>query len=120
LLGLAGLFGFGYYVVFFPFIHGSNSKADPEYSKFVIKVCGYEQGGFFWTLATANYVKYAFRRMFRFYYLKMFPGIVAQEGQKAPDGEIYTLRGEKRSLVKDYLSQLPPDMPIVLNFGSYT
>ena len=83
-------------------------------------VCGYESGEFIWTLASWDYFTWSLRRVTKHHYLKLFPGTMAAPGQQAPDAELVTLTGETKFLTRDYFNKLPADMPIVLNFGSYT
>jgi len=107
-------------VEFFPFLVGSSPDVDPKYAEFVMRVCGYQNGGFLWTLCSWHYFTWSLRQMLQHHYLQLFPGTIAAPGQQAPDAEIVTLTGQAKSLLKDYIQALPADVPMVLNFGSYT
>ena len=60
------------------------------------------------------------RRFVRFHVNWWHQRAIAELGRKAPDVPVCTATGEVKSLVRDYIQQLPDNCPLILNFGSYS
>ena len=114
ILFLASLYIFG-----FIFIHGSSPGQDKGQDKFIDKTCA--PSGLLKTVLTWGYFKASFRRFLQFYRLCLFPQPQATLGKPAVDAVLIDLTsGSEKSLLADYIMQMPAGMPLILNMGSYT
>jgi hypothetical protein len=119
--GLAASLG-SLYVFFFPFIEGGDPKKDKQYADVVMDKCGYpKNAGFFSTLLTLGYTRLAIERFRKTWASRLgLNDKPVRVGERAPDASLFTLRGEKKSLLADYIVKTKAGYPLVLNFGSYS
>jgi hypothetical protein len=95
---------------------GPSGKA---YDNFVMQICSSKgRSAFMKTTWTWGYYKRSLKQCIRYYKLKLFPVPVANLGKTCPDATLIGLDGKEKSLLKDYILQLPTDMPLILNMGS--
>jgi hypothetical protein len=113
LLGFATLI---IYIFTFIFLSGSSPKGD-EHSKNVNKQCAKSFGSFVKTVFTWGYFKASFRRFKQ--YLLNINTIKATLGKQAPNAEVISLDGTKKTLFS-IINAVPKDVPLILNMGSYT
>lgn len=107
------------YIFGFIFIHGS-APGTSKLDKFIDDTCC-KDDGLLKTVLTFGYFKASYRRFKRYYYHLLFnKNLNATLGKKAPDCTIYSINGEKLSLLSDYINKMPTGIPLILNMGSYT
>jgi uncharacterized membrane protein YciS (DUF1049 family) len=106
------------YIWLFIFIHGSAPTKDKTYTDFVFALSTAKMSDFVGTLFTYGYLKASFLRFIVFYKQLLFKR-VAKKGSKAPDAKVTTLQGEQKALLADCVGKFG-DLPVVINFGSYT
>ena len=76
------------------------------------------------TIFDVGFIKVSIRRCYRYHMIRWpfahssLP-VCAEIGKMAPDVSIYNIHGHPQRL-HEYIHALPPDCPLVLNFGSYT
>jgi len=110
------------YVLMYMFLMDSSPGAEGNAAldAFIKSSLGEQRpGGMLSTVLTFGYVKATIRRCIAAYKAWLFMDI-AEEGELCPDAAIVTLEGKEQALLADYVSEMPPGMPLVLNMGSYT
>ena len=107
------------YIFGFIFIHGSSPGKDKGQDDFIDKTCA--PSGLLKTVLTWGYFKASFRRFLQFYRLCLFPQPQAKLGKPAVDAVLIDLvSNSEKSLLRDYVMNMPSGMPLILNMGSYT
>jgi hypothetical protein len=113
------LFLYIFAFVFLPSDPESTNKGRP-YDKFIMDTCSPKgDAAFFQTVFTFGYLKRTTKKFFQYYRLKLFPQPQASVGRPCPDATLVTLEGKIKSLIDDYVKK-EPNMPLILNMGSYT
>lgn len=116
--GVVGV-GFGLYVFGYIFHAGATPGKNAEQDKFVGETCN-PKDGILVTVLTWGYAKATWRR-FRVDLAAWWRSETkATVGCKAPDAKLVSLDGRELSLSADFVSKMPPGMPLVLNMGSMT
>ncbi len=105
------------YIFVFIFVSGSKPSGG-NYDKFVHETCS-SKTPFIKTVLTFGYFKRTFKQFYQHYKLKLFPVPKAQLGKACPDAKLVTLNGEMKSLLANYVN-VNPEIPLILNMGSYT
>jgi hypothetical protein len=117
LLLLAGIL---LYIFAFIFLSGSKATG-AAYDAFVMDICSPNgDKAFIRTVFTWGYFKRSFKQFYQHYRLKWFPVPKATLGSRCPDAKLVSLDGEELSLLDDFVNKMDPDMPLILNMGSYT
>lgn len=108
------------YVFAFIFISGSapGKLGNSAQDKFIDQTCN-GKSGLLPTVLTLGYCKATVRRFVASWKLLVWPQPQAMVGKPAPDAALVTLDGRQVQL-SEYLSAVPPGMPLVLNMGSFT
>jgi hypothetical protein len=107
-----------YAVLTHVFRSGSPADGDPEHNRWIMSKIGGEN--FLNSLYSFGYWKASWRRFVGDYKLILFPQPQAVLGSQAVDCQLVDLEGKEHSLLQDFINNSPPDVPVILNFGSYS
>lgn len=99
------------------FISGSKPGTNKLQDDFIKQVCN-PNDSLLNSVLTIGYAKASWRRFYTDVISLNEPK--AKIGLSAPDACLVNLAGKKLSLVNDYINKLPSNVPLVLNFGSFT
>lgn len=119
LVTVIGVIGFvlSLYIFGFIFIHGSAPKGSKN-DEWINTVCAPE--GLHHSVFTWGYFKAGMRRFYNYYKVLLLRPPSTSVGKPAVDAKLVDLQGRSKSLLRDYILQMPKGKPLILNMGSYT